>query len=1022
MTDDGLVVGREQLLRVLQDEFERALDGRGRLVTVSGEPGIGKTTLVEAFAERVHRRGAAVLWGSAWESGGTSAYWPWLQVLRSARHGFGMDVPDLAPAADTAGPTPVDAAAAEQGRLAQFDLVGECLERMAAARPVVIVLEDVHAFGVASTRMLQYLATQARPSRTLFVATYRDVEARFSTAGDVIDALAASGTALGVPALTRDQVRQLAGTLDDASVDAIAVRTDGNPLFVAEVVRFLAQSGGSVLDVPLPTGLRQAMRARLRRIRETGGPSCADVLTAAAVIGDDVYPALLADVVGLSLDTVLDAVGEPVRAGLLLESAQVPPRYRFAHDMLRDTAYAELTPRRRAQLHLLVGRALAQQPGRTEHHARIAHHLLRAIPAAADAAEQAVQHAAFAGDQASSALAYEDAARWYAAALTALDHAPAASSASRCELLLRQGAALLAAGQITAAGSALEQATVLARREADAGLFGRAALLRTEHLDFNAVDRPAIALLAEAADLLAGTGDATEARVQARLAVARRHARTDEAQDAARRAVAIARRGVDPAALAEAAGDVERAAEACLWHVTFQLEIGERADAERALAALVDLAERSHRPLLRMYALSRQSTLAALSGRFADAARLADDAWRVATDGGLPDADAVLWGQLFTIWQHTDLADADEERMERIVRHLAVHSPLPQAHAAPLVLVELAHGQTVEAATRFEALVAEIDTLPRDMVYIWTLVMLAAACVELDAERHAQRIHDALVPYADRICVAAGAVACGGAVSHHLGGLDALTGRLDRADRHLTDAVQRHRRLGALPMLTRSLHAHEAVLLRRSGPGDAQRARVAGDEARELADRLGMTKVARVNPPRPLELVRDGDVWTVCGEGRTVQLADSLGLRYLHILVDNPATEISALDLVKHAAGAPPTVDTSRQDQIDERARAAYRARLAELDSDLAEAQAWNDPGRAEQIASERDFLIREITTAYGLGGRARPLGSDLERARVNVTRAIRSAIRKLAAHEPELAHKVGVAVQTGSFCRYTPD
>lgn len=923
---------------------------------------------------------------------------------------------------------------------------------MAAARPVVIVLEDVHAFGVASTRMLQYLAAQARPSRTLFVATYRDVEARLSTTGELIEAVAASGTALDVPPLTRDQVRQLAGRLDDGSVDAIAAHTDGNPLFVAEVVRFLAQSGGPVRDVALPAGLRQAMRARLRRIRETGGPACAEALTAAAVIGDDVDPALLADVVGLSPDAVLDAVGEPVRAGLLLESAQPPPRYRFAHDMLRDTAYAELTPRRRAQLHLLVGRALARRPDRTEQNARVAHHLLRAIPAAADAAEQAVEHAAAAGDQAGSALAYEDAARWYAAAVTALDHAPAASDARRCELLLRQGAALLAAGQIAAAGSVLEKATEMARRDADAALFGRAALLRTEHLDFNAVDRPAIALLAEAADLLAGTGDATEARVQARLAVARRHAQTGEARDAARRAVAIARSGGDPAALAsalsaqlydqwgrhdprtalttaaeiatlaEAAGDVERAAEACLWHLTFQLEIGERAAADRAVAALVDLAERSHRPLLRMYALSRQSTMAALSGRFGDAARSADDAWRVATDGGLPDADAVLWGQLFAIWQHTDLADGDEERMERIVRHLAVHSPLPQAHAAPLVLVELAHGQTVEAAARFEALLLEIDALPRNMVYVWTLVMLAAACVALDAERHARRIYDALAPYADRICVAAGAVACAGAVSHYLGRLDALTGRLDRADEHLTDAVRRHRRLGALPMLARSLHAHEAVLLRRSGPGDAERARAAGDEARELAERLGMTKAGQVNPAPPLELVRDGEVWTVCGDGRTVQLADSLGLRYLDVLVSNPATEISALDLVEHVAGVPAVADTSRQDQIDERARAAYRTRLAELDSDLAEAQAWNDPGRAEQIASERDFLIHEITAAYGLGGRARPLNSELERARVNVTRAIRSAIRKLAAHEPELARKVGVAVRTGSFRSYTPD
>lgn len=1046
------VVGREPLLRVLAAEFDRVLGGRGRLVTVCGDPGIGKTTLVETFARRTRERGAAVLWGSAWESGGTPAYWPWLQVLRSAQREFGADVPNLEPAPAAPGPDPVDADAGQR-RLTQFEVVGECLERLGAGRPVVIVLEDVHAFGVASARMLHYVATRARPSRVLFVATYRDVEARLSAAADVIEALAASGTALGVPALTRDQIGQLAGSLDDRLVSAIAARTEGNPLFVTEVVRFLAQSGGPVASVPLPAGLRQAMRARLHRVRETGGPMSADVLAAAAVLGDDVDPAVVAAALGLSLDSVLDAMAAPVRAGLLLESAQPPLRLRFAHDMLRDTAYAELTPLRRAQLHLLAGQVLARQENRTEDQPRIAHHLLRAVPAAAaEVAGQAVQHAEAAGDQAISALAYEDAALWYADALAALDHAPAVTGARRCELLLRRGAALLAAGQISAAAPALEMATALARREADAPLFGRAALLRTEHLDFNAVDRPAIALLSEAAGLLAGAGDAAEARVLARLAVALRHAPPDEAQDPARRAAEIARRSGDPAALAtalsaqlydqwgrhdpraalatadeiatlaEAVGDTALAAEACLWRIAFRLESGDRAGAERAVAALADLARDSRRPLLRMYALSRQSTLAAISGRFADAVQLASDAWQVAADGGLPDADAVLWGQLFTVWQHTDLAAGDEQRMERIVRHLAVHSPLPEAHAAPLVLVELAHGQAVEAAARFESLAGDVGALPQNMVHVWTLVMLASACVALDAREHAQPIYDALAPYADRICVAAGAVTCAGSVAHYLGQLAALAGRLDRADRHLADAAERHRRLSALPMLARSLLAREAVLERRAGPGDAGRAREAGDEARAIAGRLGMTKIATAHRPLPLELVRDGEVWTVRGGGHTVQLADSLGLRYLGILVRNPAADISALDLVRLASGAPRVAGAPGQDRIDEQARAAYRGRLTELDAELAEAQEWNDPERAERLAAERDFLISEITAAYGLGGRPRHLGSDLERARVNVTRAIRSAIRKLATHAPELASALEGAVQTGTHCRYTPD
>jgi hypothetical protein len=187
-------------------------------------------------------------------------------------------------------------------------------------------------------------------------------------------------------------------------------------------------------------------------------------------------------------------------------------------------------------------------------------------------------------------------------------------------------------------------------------------------------------------------------------------------------------------------------------------------------------------------------------------------------------------------------------------------------------------------------------------------------------------------------------------------------------------------------------------------------------------ERLGMTKVAVTTDARPLELRRDGAVWTVRSDEHAVQLPDSLGLRYLDILVSNPAVEISALDLVRLASGAPVLAEAQGQDRIDEQARDAYRARLAELDAELAEAREWNDPRRAERIATEREFLISELNAAFGLGGRPRQLGSDLEKARINVTRAIRSAIRKLAGHAPELASRLDAAVQTGAFCRYSPD
>jgi hypothetical protein len=107
-------------------------------------------------------------------------------------------------------------------------------------------------------------------------------------------------------------------------------------------------------------------------------------------------------------------------------------------------------------------------------------------------------------------------------------------------------------------------------------------------------------------------------------------------------------------------------------------------------------------------------------------------------------------------------------------------------------------------------------------------------------------------------------------------------------------------------------------------------------------------------------------------------------------------------------------------DVLDQQARAAYRQRLTELGHDLAEAEEWNDTERASRLRAERDFLVREITAATGLGGRARRLGSESERARINVTRAIRSAISRIRDRAPGVAAHLDETVRTGTRCTYS--
>jgi hypothetical protein len=172
-------------------------------------------------------------------------------------------------------------------------------------------------------------------------------------------------------------------------------------------------------------------------------------------------------------------------------------------------------------------------------------------------------------------------------------------------------------------------------------------------------------------------------------------------------------------------------------------------------------------------------------------------------------------------------------------------------------------------------------------------------------------------------------------------------------------------------------------------------------------------------------LRREGDVWAVAFGGRTVRLKDAKGVRHLAVLLANPGDEVHAIDLV--GGGAPGGAGAAAANgpagpTLDARAKREYRRRLAELESELEEAEAFNDPERAARVREELDFLADELAGAVGLGGRDRQTGSDAERARVNVTRAIRTTIKRLAELDADLGHELEATVRTGTFCAFEPD
>jgi hypothetical protein len=228
-------------------------------------------------------------------------------------------------------------------------------------------------------------------------------------------------------------------------------------------------------------------------------------------------------------------------------------------------------------------------------------------------------------------------------------------------------------------------------------------------------------------------------------------------------------------------------------------------------------------------------------------------------------------------------------------------------------------------------------------------------------------------------------------------------GRPDDAAGHLERAVALHARMGAPSLLARSRQALAQLTARPAAP-----------------------------PTDRPRLDRAGELWTVRFAGRESTVPDVVGLRYLATLVAAPGREVGALDLVRMRGAAPrgrPDREGMAADRggpvdevLDAPARAAYRARLAELAAELDEAEQWNDSARAARVRAERDFVAHELGAALGKGGRPRAMATDAERARISVTRALRAAIERIGRVDAAAGAHLARAVRTGALCSYHPE
>ncbi|RBM21008.1 SARP family transcriptional regulator [Prauserella sp. PE36] len=786
------LVGRAAELARLAAAADAAV-ARGRLglALVSGEAGAGKTALAEALSARLAARGWGTAWGASLEQDGAPAAWPWTRILT-----------ELA----GAGPAPAEPEPGTDPAAARFQrhrLVAEFLGAHARRAPLLLVLDDVHWAGEETLELLAALVADPVPAPVLVVATYRTTESSPPLTALLGRLARAEPTRVYLGGLPAGELRGLVRATTGRDIDAVTAgvlheRTGGNPFFVRELARLLDSEGGLS---GVPAGVRDVVRYRLDTLPER----VRTVLREAAVVGTDVTLELL------SGDDVLDAAERAAGAGFLVEHE--PGRFRFAHALVRDTLYADLSGSRRARLHAAIaGRLERLHPGDV---AALAHH--HVLAGAAVSAERAVRYTRAAAEQAERRFAPHEAARLWRAALAADDRAGDGDVRRRLDLIMGLVRAQAVTGGLSEARVHRAEALTLAERLGDPVLTARVLGAFDVPAIWTEPDDPALARrIAEVAERTLAALPPEEAalrgRLLATLALELRNAGGDRAREAAERAESIARGLADPALLAFALN--------ARFMQSFD-RAGLAPERVRIGAELVELATANALPtfevlghLVLVQAHSALADFGAADRHAEAAARLGDDhaiplvgvftqwyeALRTAVTGAPGAADAAYRVAA------TRLTGTGMSGVDNGILPLALLCHRLQRGGSPdpggdtdfggytpwcLPLVLLAEGRSAEARE------SVIPDSPRDLLFEARTCLHALAAIPLGDHEAMARLYAELEPAAGELAGAGSGLVTLGPVAHHLGDLAAALGRTAVAGKHYRQALEVAERAGA---------------------------------------------------------------------------------------------------------------------------------------------------------------------------------------------------------------------------------
>lgn len=839
-----LFVARRTELARMQQAFERARAGEGSLTLLMAEAGGGKTRLVEEFCAAVPHA-----WGRAVEDA-TVAYRPWRQAFRR------LEIPFPPPRAD---------GGHEERAGHMLEIADEAIATLAAGSgtaPIVIALDDLHWADDASLHLLRVLTAEIAGLAVMVLATARDPEP-----GTPLDATL--GQLMGKPAVTvlrlpplssADVGEYLAAHPNTTVADWVHRQSGGNPLYVRELSRLLADE--AFPRDPSSTWMPAEMRALLaHRLAQLDGP-VRDVVGAASVLGDEFDVRTLEEVHGGPVSEPIDAA---VRRGVLVLDHDAPGWARFSHGLVRMALYGAMPSAQRVSLHRRAAQLLEANGAASseEQLAELALHWLRAA-STPNERSHAVDLLRRAARAAMRRLAFDEAIRLLRSASATARLGPA-DLAERAEIEVELVTAEFNGGHLGQALETGQRAVALGEQSQRPDLAATAALVLSGVGDERTF--PSLLLLKERA-LHMMPAEASPLRVRLEAQIAHVRAELDgpaQAEAESRAALAhaeklgsadvlvdairarhfvvsgpdgVAERQLLGARMIELGGGGRSMAALWghRWRIDAAFELGDVSGAHREAAALAQVVGRLRRPIADWHLLMTRASLCVTSGRLDEGDLLAREARRL----GQRLEDMSVVGVTYAITGEIErLRGYGDEQAIRVA--FMDHMNLPVA-LADTAYISVGVGDFDVARRLHERVKAMVPALPVDARWLPTVSLFAQTAAALNDPEGAEAAYASLAPYAER-CVAGGegSVSCGGSVSTVLACVAAVLGRADDAARHFEEAAGMNRRIGVPPYLAETL-LHWAQFLAAT---DAAAARPRAEEAKAIATRLGLDRVAR---------------------------------------------------------------------------------------------------------------------------------------------------------------------------------